>query len=214
MLADALAGVIRSSYTGIRGEHLAASGKKAQSRENTRAAILAAARMHFSSASYEQVGMRAIAATAGVNLALINRYFGTKANLFREMMIAPGLSEPFRESLEAIPEMLARYILETSDQEAGEQQLMALLRSFQYDQAAEVLRENIEAQVHLLAERLQGPDAHARSELLIAVLIGAGIARSILRTEHLSRLDPEALQRLIVPVFMACLSESPGKSDS
>lgn len=206
MVAGALGGVIRSSTTWLREERLDTTGKKAQSRANTRAAILAAARQHFSSASYEQVGMRAIAATAGVNLALINRYFGTKANLFREMMTASGLSAQFSDTLDAIPEKLARYMVESSDQGAGEEQLMALLRSVQNEQAAEVLRELVEAQVRPLAEQLEGPDAHAKAELAIAVLIGAGIARHVLRTEHLASLDPQAMQALVVPVFMACLS--------
>lgn len=188
---------------------MALAGKRAERREKTRAAILAAARHHFSMASYEQVGMRTIAATAQVNLALINRYFGTKANLFRETMLASNLAAQFEGSAETIPERLAHYFAEASEEGSGEAQIMALMRSAQNEQAADVIRELMEAQVHPLAELVQGPDALARSELAIALLIGTSISRQILRTKHLAELDPQALQRLILPVFMACLSRPP-----
>ena len=52
----------------------------------TRARILAAARIRFSSNNYESVGTRDIAADAGVDAALVNRYFGSKEKLFLEVI--------------------------------------------------------------------------------------------------------------------------------
>ena len=51
---------------------------------DTRARILAAARVRFSRDAYENVGTRDIAADAGVDAALVNRYFGSKEKLFDE----------------------------------------------------------------------------------------------------------------------------------
>jgi AcrR family transcriptional regulator len=48
----------------------------------TRAAILAAAKSAFASAGYAGTGLREIAAAAGVNAALVMRYFGSKEKLF------------------------------------------------------------------------------------------------------------------------------------
>src|SRR5690554_5722499 len=48
----------------------------------TRKAILQAARTRFALESYDLVGLRAIAGVAGVDPALIKRYFGCKAELF------------------------------------------------------------------------------------------------------------------------------------
>ena len=45
-------------------------------------AILAAARRQFASYGYDGTGLRAIAALADVNVALIGRYFGSKEGLF------------------------------------------------------------------------------------------------------------------------------------
>ena len=50
--------------------------------ERTRARILQAAIELFSSGSYEMVRSRDIADKAGIDVALINRYFGSKKALF------------------------------------------------------------------------------------------------------------------------------------
>jgi AcrR family transcriptional regulator len=48
----------------------------------TRGAILAAAQTAFASRGYAQAGLREIAAAAGVDPALVRRYFGSKEGLF------------------------------------------------------------------------------------------------------------------------------------
>lgn len=50
--------------------------------EATQAAILEAAKIHFAKSGYEGAFLRDIAADAGVDAALINRYFGGKDGLF------------------------------------------------------------------------------------------------------------------------------------
>ncbi|NEX91457.1 helix-turn-helix domain-containing protein [Caulobacter sp. 17J65-9] len=50
--------------------------------------ILAAARRLFARDSYEQVGMRDVGAAAGVDPALIVRYFGGKEGLFAAVLAA------------------------------------------------------------------------------------------------------------------------------
>jgi hypothetical protein len=45
-------------------------------------AILQAARTQFTHFGYDGIGLRAIADLAGVNVALIGRYFGSKEGLF------------------------------------------------------------------------------------------------------------------------------------
>lgn len=50
--------------------------------EATRAAILAAAKVHFAKSGYDGAFLRDIAADAGADAALINRYFGSKDGLF------------------------------------------------------------------------------------------------------------------------------------
>src|SRR5256712_6429192 len=50
--------------------------------DRTKAAILAAAREQFAAYGYERATIRAIAADAGIDPALVMRYFGNKERLF------------------------------------------------------------------------------------------------------------------------------------
>ena len=52
----------------------------------TRAAILNSARQAFARAGYDGVGVREIAEGAGVTAMLVNRYFGSKEQLFAEVV--------------------------------------------------------------------------------------------------------------------------------
>ena len=51
--------------------------------QDTREAILAAAESEFAAHGYAAASTRGICRRAGVNIALANRYFGTKENLYR-----------------------------------------------------------------------------------------------------------------------------------
>src|SRR5687767_11071532 len=50
----------------------------------TRAGLLDAARWHLTRRGYDQLGVREIASRAGVDAALVQRYFGSKKRLFEE----------------------------------------------------------------------------------------------------------------------------------
>lgn len=54
----------------------------------TRAAILAAAQKAFSERGYSDTGVRDITAAAGVNPALVSRYFGSKEKLYEAALSA------------------------------------------------------------------------------------------------------------------------------
>ena len=68
----------------------------------TREKIITVAQRHFTAKGFEACGVREIAAEAGVDPALINRYFGSKTGLFEEAVIneitIEGLLEGDRES--------------------------------------------------------------------------------------------------------------------
>lgn len=56
--------------------------------QRTRAAILAAAQEAFSVRGYSDTGVREITAAAGVNPALVSRYFGSKEKLYEAALSA------------------------------------------------------------------------------------------------------------------------------
>ena len=58
--------------------------KRRRDADGTRDAILKAAQTAFSQKAYAAVGVREITAAAGANIALVNRYFGSKEKLFEQ----------------------------------------------------------------------------------------------------------------------------------
>src|SRR5262249_32545778 len=76
----------------------------------TRKTILDAATLRFSQDSYDRVGLREIALDAGVDAALILRYFGSKEGLLKECLasammpaiISRGKRSDFGENLMAV----------------------------------------------------------------------------------------------------------------
>src|SRR3546814_4650837 len=56
----------------------------------TRHAILLAATGRFLQDSYECVGLRDIARDAGIDVALVSRYFGSKEELFAQVLRGEG----------------------------------------------------------------------------------------------------------------------------
>ena len=68
---------------------------------DTRAEILAVAREQFASRGYAGTSMRAVAAAAGVDAALVHHYFGTKDDLF---VAALELKVDPREALRPVVE--------------------------------------------------------------------------------------------------------------
>jgi AcrR family transcriptional regulator len=55
---------------------------RSRNAERTRAAILGAAQDAFATRGYSATGVREITAAAGVSIALVNRYYGSKEKLF------------------------------------------------------------------------------------------------------------------------------------
>src|SRR2546422_10073377 len=70
-----------STAVGRHGFPVAEGGAVRRS-ERTKAAILEAAREQFAASGYERATIRAIAAAAGIDPAMVMRYFGTKEKLF------------------------------------------------------------------------------------------------------------------------------------
>src|SRR5215212_2307319 len=95
--------------------------------DGTRAAILAAARERFASDGYERATIRAIAADAAIDPAMVMRYFGNKEKLFAAAaefdLRLPDLSALPRR---AVGSALVEHFLQRWE---GDETLMALLRT-------------------------------------------------------------------------------------
>jgi AcrR family transcriptional regulator len=128
----------------------------------TREAILGSARRAFVRAGYDGVGVREIAAGAGVTAMLVNRYFGSKENLFAEVvaetMNTPAILTRDVISSSALGEDLAAAIIDQTKVEAAPLDgFVIMLRSASNKRAAEIWRGQVEAHHQkIMAEALSG----------------------------------------------------------
>ncbi len=91
---------------------------------DTRTEILDAARDTFAEKGFDQASIRAIAAKAGVDPALVHHYFGTKEKLFLATMNSPidpavELPKALAGPPEQAGERLIRLVLNVYDSPAG-----------------------------------------------------------------------------------------------
>lgn len=152
--------------------------------ESTKAAILEAARHSFADFGYDGVGVRDIAAAAGVTAALINRYFGSKLGLFAvavppTLQIAIMLDGDMRHFGDRAATIMMNKSGDAYDP------MMALLRSAGCPTVAPLLRDALEAHaIAPLATRLTGPNRVMRANLIIAQLAGFDLMMRALATGY------------------------------
>src|SRR3546814_16792857 len=113
----------------------------------TRAAILTAARDRFLRDSYDSVGLRDIANGAGVDVALIGRYFGGKEGLFREVVLDEKHPKLFREPTEIgdLPAFLSKLVIEdeADDRQYRSETLVILQRQAATPKTGEIIRRPV-----------------------------------------------------------------------
>lgn len=175
----------------------------------TRAALVRAARLEFSRRGYDAASTREIAAAAGANPALINRYFGGKEGLFEAAIAAKFTVEGvLPEAREGFAAALAHMMLH-KDRSAPDyfDPTLAMLRSIGNAQASAMMRTGIdEAFVAPFAEWLGGADAEARSALVVAVLSGMATMRDALEVGSLRR-DEAAVETWLRKILAVLLEE-------
>lgn len=181
----------------------------------TRQAILASARRHFARENYENVGLREIAGDAGVDPALVSRYFGSKEQLFKEAVRGDDQHMMQGIARADLPEHFAAMLLDedgedSKDEAAKIERLLMLLRSASSPKASEIIREAIDEDIlRPVASVLGGADAEVRASLCLAVLMGSGILRSAMAIEPLCRADRARLHLRLRALFAAALAEAP-----
>jgi len=175
----------------------------------TQQALLDAAAKLFAERGFDRTTVRDIAGEAGVNQALLFRYFGTKEALFEAVMARGG-----REHLAATtPERLfgasLRSLLEPADSGRRNPALETYLRSTGSDSAASAIRREVgEEYARALASLTDAPDAELRADLALAWLLGIGLAREVTGTEPLASADPDHVSRLVLTAVRTLLERA------
>ena len=170
----------------------------------TRAAILEAARACFTESGYEHVGVRDVAGRAGVNAALVIRYFGSKMQLFAEAVAGRFMFEHISDGRPPGSERLARVVLERKERGGRMNAVLALVRSAPDPHAAAILKQRLEEEfIQPMAATLRGRNAPQRAALITAYLLGLAIARDVVGISALTGSGDEALLALVAPVIQS-----------
>lgn len=123
--------------------------EKPRRSDQTKSAILGAARERFAGHGYERTTIRAVAADAGIDPSMVMRYFGSKEGLF-EAALTIDLRLPDLTAVPAadLPRALVRHFLERWEGNPTDDALLVLLRSaVTNDQAAARMRDIFARQV-------------------------------------------------------------------
>jgi AcrR family transcriptional regulator len=182
----------------------------------TREAILEAASRRFANHGYDRATIRAIAADAGVDPALLRHFFGSKEGLFVAAMRLPAtpgqlladLSVRAGRDRSALGETLIRTVLGVWDTPEGRAAVLGLLRSaVSSEQAAGMLREFVRrAILGRIMAALDTPDAAYRTSLVASQIVGLAVTRYVVRLEPIASASQEDLVVAIGPTLQRYLT--------
>ena len=185
---------------------------RARNAATTRHSILVAATRRFLQDSYECVGLRDIAGAVGVDVALVSRYFGSKEELFREVLRGEREDKlPLDGDARDLPVRLAAIVLETDSENEREhvERLMIILRSASSPKAAEIVRDALRHDIlEPFAELIQGRNPALRASFIMAVFMGITMVRTVMQVGPLCDADRDIVRVKVKQLFEAALSEA------
>jgi AcrR family transcriptional regulator len=179
----------------------------------TREAILAAARAAFADRGYDAVSIRGVARAAGVDPALVHRFYESKEQLFIEAMqlpVSPSelVGSVLAEGPERVGERLVRTFLALFDDPRAREPFLALLRgAVSNERAATLLREFVGREVLGRLAAAASPDApELRAALAGSQVVGLAMARYIVGVTPLADAERETLVAAVAPTIQRYLT--------
>ncbi|GAA4991997.1 TetR family transcriptional regulator [Yinghuangia aomiensis] len=179
----------------------------------TRDRILEAARRQFAQGTYATTTIRAVAAAADVNPALVIHYFGSKRDLFAATLRLPlHLREQIAALVRTDPdhagEHLVRLYLRLWQDPIARAPIAAMIRSvFSDPDAAEAFGAFVsDHMVGPLVAALGRDQPALRVSLVAGHLVGLAVGRHILGVTPLANADTEHLTACVAPVIQHYLT--------
>ncbi|MFE3270466.1 GNAT family N-acetyltransferase [Streptomyces sp. NPDC059215] len=174
--------------------------------EATRRALLRAARGRFTVLGYDRTTTRDVAHDAGVNLMLINRYFGGKPGLFQAVVAASP--DPLAEDESSRGDIVDDFLdglRPDAWPEFGSHPMLLLLRDSSVDEEIQDLRTlAMDKAVERIvasgrgdsggATAAPGPETRLRAQLLLALFSGVVALRSMAPVEPLASVEADDLR--------------------
>ena len=177
-----------------------AAGVRPRNAGATQQALLDAAQKLFGENGFEGTTIRQISELAGVDHALIARYFGSKADLYVAALVAEARGDQPPSDFEGLADM-TEGILTRMDRHGLGPVLQALIRSDTSDpihQAARahVMRRMVDPMVADMTRRAVG-GAQLQSEIVVAALVGISLGRALGWFDELKAVPRERLVDLV-----------------
>ena len=192
-------------------------GRRPLGSPDARRAVLDAARELFSELGFERTTMRAVAARAGVDPALIYHYFGDKDGLLFAALQPPvdeatlfaGLADAGDRTGE---ELVRRLIGVWEDRPEIREQMVAILRTgLSHDHASRLLRDILSSFIlAALGDVLAGDRRELRVALIGSQIGGLMLARYILKVPGAATASPEDLVQAVGPTVQRYLTADIG----
>jgi AcrR family transcriptional regulator len=174
--------------------------------------VLAAARTSFAERGFRATTIRAVAAAAGVDPALVHHYFGTKDDLFvaaLEIPVDPRevLAPVVAAGPDGAGERLLRAFLGVWDDPAVQPGLLALARSLVADDSGGLVREGfIPVVVGPVLAALVVDQPEARIPLVASQMIGLVVARYVVAVPEMAQMPAEDVVARVGPVLQHYLT--------
>jgi AcrR family transcriptional regulator len=180
--------------------------------QDTRTALIEAARAVFAENGYDGATVRAIATRAGVDAAMVNHWFGSKEGLFAKAVLQlpfdpVELQSALRDGPgDELGERIARTFLTRWDG-AGGDVFQALVRSItSHEEAGQVLREFFQKFFTGLITSVGSDRIPLRMTLCASQLVGMGMIRYVAKFEPMAKAEIETLVAAVAPTLQRYIS--------
>jgi AcrR family transcriptional regulator len=180
---------------------------------DTREQIAVAARSLFAELGYERATFRRIAAAAGVDPALVVRFYGSKEDLFRQVMVLPAAVADALEHLadgprDTVGRRLAELVVGALENPASRTVVLGRIRcATTHPDAAALVRETVTGDLHALAAALTDDVPERRAVLVGAHVVGIALARYVVLVEPLASMSASDVIEIVAPTFQHYLVE-------
>ena len=179
---------------------------------DTRAEVLTAARASFAEKGFRGTTIRAVAASAGVDPALVHHYFGTKDDLFVAALQIPVdprevLAPVVAAGPDGAGERLMRALLGVWDDPAVQPGLLALVRSLISDDSGGLVRDAfIPVVVGPVLAALVADRPDVRIPLVASQVVGLIVARYVVALPPMAEMPAEDVVARVGPVVQHYLT--------
>lgn len=177
----------------------------------TREAIADAARRQFAELGYDHATLRGIAGEAGVDAALVVRFYGSKDALFRDVMaLPPAVAEAMAVLADGpkatVGRRLAEVIVRMLEDPRSRSIVLGRIRSASsHADAAELVRDTVTHDVGRLVAAVTDDEPETRAVLIGSQVVGLALARHVVRVEPLASLPAQDVIDYLAPVFQQYL---------